>query len=142
MLVSAYAFGGIPAEAVGHVLARAAPWVSEELLEEYREVPPQLLSEGKIHREKLQALVSGIASYVSAARLVKPKKQVRICRDPEDDMVLECCRAAGATVLITGDGDLLALASKLGESPGLRRLRIMTSRAYLESRSARRTKKR
>lgn len=31
------------------------------------------------------------------------------CRDPNDDMVLECAVAAGAQIILTGDKDLLAL---------------------------------
>jgi predicted nucleic acid-binding protein len=33
-----------------------------------------------------------------------------ICRDPKDDMLLECCVEAKADFLITGDADLLDIA--------------------------------
>ncbi len=36
-------------------------------------------------------------------------KQVRLCRDPRDDIFLELALAAQADFLITGDADLLAL---------------------------------
>jgi hypothetical protein len=49
-------------------------------------------------------------------------------------MVLECCVAARATVLITGDSELLELAPGVSRVSGLRRLRILSLRAYLGAR--------
>jgi predicted nucleic acid-binding protein len=34
---------------------------------------------------------------------------LRVCRDPDDDMVLECAVVAGAQLILTGDKDLLSL---------------------------------
>ncbi len=34
---------------------------------------------------------------------------LRVCRDPNDDMVLECAVVSGAQFIITGDKDLLVL---------------------------------
>jgi predicted nucleic acid-binding protein len=48
---------------------------------------------------------------VFGAKVVEPKKKLALCRDPEDDMLLECCKAAHADILITGDKDLLNLDS-------------------------------
>ena len=48
-----------------------------------------------------------------------------VCRDPQDDMVLECAVNAGADVIVTGDKDLLAL----GEYEGIR---ILSPRAFLD----------
>jgi putative PIN family toxin of toxin-antitoxin system len=73
-----------------------------------------LRSAGKVTAEHRQALVSGMAAFVADARVVVPTRPVALCRDPADDMVLECCRAARASVLITGDRDLLALAERTG----------------------------
>jgi putative PIN family toxin of toxin-antitoxin system len=142
VLVSAFAFGGAPGRAIGAVLGEAQPFVTEELLEEYRDVAPRLFADGKIGQEQLESLVSGIAAFASAARLVRARHQVGICRDPEDDMVLDCCRAARAAVLITGDDDLLELAPLVSRVSGLRRLRILRPRAYLEGRLPRSTKRR
>jgi len=46
-------------------------------------------------------------------------------------MVLECCLAAGADFLVTGDKDLLEIDPVRVESM-LPKLRILTPRAYLE----------
>lgn len=80
--------------------------MTEALLEEYREVAVRLLADRKIRQEQFESLVSGIAVFVSAARVVEPRTEIVIWRDPEDNMVLECCRAARATVLITVDAPL------------------------------------
>jgi uncharacterized protein len=109
ILVSAFVFGGTPAKAVKKVFAEADIFVSLELLKEYREVPLELHDEGKIDSHQLKALIAGIATVVSGATVVVPKKELAICRDPEDDMLLECCKAAHADILITGDKDLLDL---------------------------------
>ena len=99
-------------------------------------------SSGKVTADQRQALVSGIAAFVAAARVVVPTRPVAICRDPEDDMVLECCRAARASVLITGDRDLLDLAATAPRTAGLRRLAILTPRAFTERVLPRGAKKR
>ncbi|MEW6668748.1 MAG: putative toxin-antitoxin system toxin component, PIN family [Thermodesulfobacteriota bacterium] len=109
VLVSAFVFGGTPAKAVKRVFAEADIFVSLELLKEYRDVPLELYEEEKIDSRQLKALIAGVATVVSGATVVVPKKKLAICRDPEDDMLLECCKAAHADILITGDKDLLDL---------------------------------
>ncbi len=49
---------------------------------------------------------------------------VKVCRDPHDDMFLECAEVAEADLLITGDKDLLVLAS-------YKRTRIVNPAEYL-----------
>jgi uncharacterized protein len=64
---------------------------------------------------------------VSRAKLVEPQRRLSLCRDPEDNMLLECCVAAGANMLITGDKDLLDIK----ELP--LKLQILTPRQYLQN---------
>lgn len=54
-------------------------------------------------------MIAGIAAVVATARMVYPTKEVRLCRDPKDNMLLECCLEAGANILISGDKDLLEM---------------------------------
>jgi putative PIN family toxin of toxin-antitoxin system len=49
---------------------------------------------------------------------------LHVCRDPNDDMVLECAVVSGAQFIITGDKDLLALDSYNG-------IRIVTPAEFL-----------
>jgi putative PIN family toxin of toxin-antitoxin system len=46
------------------------------------------------------------------------------CRDPNDDMILECAVLAGAEIVVTGDKDLLAL------NP-FEKIQILTPRDFL-----------
>lgn len=111
MLISAFAFGGVPEKAVKKAFTETELYISLALLKEYREVPLALEREGKITPHQLKALISGLASIAAQATVVYPRKKLSLCRDPEDNMLLECCLAARADVLITGDKDLLALRS-------------------------------
>jgi uncharacterized protein len=133
VLVSAFAFGGVPQTALSHLMRTADVYVSPALLEEYRAVPGELLAEEKVTLIQLQTLIAGIASFVSGAKVVYPQKTVTVCRDPEDDMILECCLATRADLLVTGDRDLLELSANMLRRVGLRKLLVVSSRAYLDS---------
>jgi len=52
---------------------------------------------------------------------------VHVCRDPKDEMFLECAALAGADLLVTGDKDLLSLGNYGGT-------RIVTPLEYVELR--------
>ena len=46
----------------------------------------------------------------SVAAVCTPPGSVRgVCRDPDDDTILDCAAAAGADYLVTGDDDLRSL---------------------------------
>lgn len=81
--------------------------MSPNLLAEYRNVPLELKAEGKITHLQFEALIAGIAAFVANAKVVLPRKQLTLCRDDKDNMVLECCLEAKAALLITSDKDLL-----------------------------------
>ena len=130
--MSAFAFGGVPARVLRSALSTSEVCVSADLLAEYRSIPDALRAGRKVNPEQWQALLAGIAAFVAEARLVEPTRPVRVCRDPKDDMVLECCCAAGASFLITGDRDPLDL--DVSGVAGLRRLRIVSPRAYIDRR--------
>lgn len=51
-----------------------------------------------------------------------------ICRDPKEDMVLECAVNSNADLIVTGDRDLLVLQT-------YQRVRIITCRRYLSESS-------
>jgi predicted nucleic acid-binding protein len=55
-----------------------------------------LKTEGKIDHKQLKALISGIATFVTRVKIVRPVKKLSICRDVKDNMILECCVAGGA----------------------------------------------
>jgi putative PIN family toxin of toxin-antitoxin system len=100
-------------------------YVSPALLGEYRNVPLALRDEEKIDHPQLKALIAGIASYVARAKVIRPKKKILICRDAEDNLLLECCVEAKAHFLITGDRDLLEIENLPFD------LKILTPRQFL-----------
>jgi putative PIN family toxin of toxin-antitoxin system len=126
VLVSAFAFGGIPERAVKKAFAEAELFVSPDLLKEYRDVPLALEGEGKLTHGQLKALISGLAAFVTRAILVNPQRKLSICRDAEDNMLLEYCLEARARFLVSGDKDLLDLRD-LPFS-----LRVLTPRQFLK----------
>ena len=82
--------------------------------------------EEKIDHSQLEALISGIATVVAEAKIIRPQKRISLCRDPEDNMILECCLEAKAAFLITGDKDLLEIENLPFN------FAILTPRQYLE----------
>jgi predicted nucleic acid-binding protein len=59
-------------------------------------------------------------------RLIDPGEPLSVCRDPDDDRVLECALAAGVEVIVSGDRDLQDLG-------GFRDTPIMSPRRFLDS---------
>lgn len=59
------------------------------------------------------------------ALLVKPTTHVHACRDPKDNMLLDCALAAQVDCIVTGDHDLLTLHPFRG-------IRILRPREFLQ----------
>jgi putative PIN family toxin of toxin-antitoxin system len=132
VLISAAVFGGIPERAIKKAFSKTRICVSPQLLKEYRETPFELKRRGKITDAQLRALLSGIASFVANANVTVSERKLSLCRDRQDNMVLECCLAANADFLITGDKDLLEI-DKAGLKAEVPRLRIVSPRDFLEA---------
>ena len=128
MLVSAFAFGGIPEKAIRMAFAETDIYVSPSILKEYREVSLILEDEKKLTQAQLKALISGLAAFVTRTIVVHPRKKISICRDPADNMLLECCFESKADILISSDRDLVDI--KVLPFP----LKILTPRKFLEQR--------
>jgi predicted nucleic acid-binding protein len=55
-----------------------------------------------------------MAALPDRAIRVRITGALKVCRDPNDDMFLECAAVANADLLVAGDKDLLILGSYLG----------------------------
>jgi len=55
------------------------------------------------------AVTSAMADILPFPLLMKISGSLRVCRDPSDDMILECAVIAGAQCIVSGDKDLLVL---------------------------------
>ena len=126
MLVSAFVFGGVPEKAIKKAFAEADIYISPSILKEYREVPLILEDEKKLTQAHLKALISGLAAFVTRTIVVYPQKKISICRDPADNMLLECCFESKADTLISSDRDLLDIRVLPFH------LKILTPRKFLE----------
>ena len=129
MLVSAFAFGGIPEKAIKKAFSETDIYVSPSILREYREVPLILADERKLTQSQLKALISGLAAFVTRTIVVHPRKKISICRDSADNMLLECCFESKADILISSDRDLLDIKILTFD------LKILTPRKFLEQKS-------
>ena len=69
-----------------------------------------------------------LALQTIQARSIRVKIQgtIKVCRDPADDMFLECAALAKANLLVAGDKDLLTLGAYMGT-------RIITPAEYLRA---------
>jgi uncharacterized protein len=120
VLVSAIATRGICADLLRSVASEHELVVGEFVLAELRRV---LAARFHVPVERIDEVEAFLRTYevVATPDAMDP---VRI-RDPADRWVLANARAAEADVLITGDGDLLAVAATAG-------LRIVTPREFWE----------
>jgi putative PIN family toxin of toxin-antitoxin system len=96
---------------------------SAPLLDELMETLalPRIRHKYRLAESHVEALV---ALITLRGDLVMPDRKVRVCRDPEDDMLIEAALAGGAEHVVTGDEDLLTL--KRFET-----VRFVTPRAFL-----------
>jgi uncharacterized protein len=77
---------------------------------------------GEYDVKRIVTRVEHIGKKVS----ISPQRRVKgVCRDPKDDMYLECAIAAGADYIISGDNDLLVLKEYGG-------VKIVNARSYLD----------
>lgn len=118
--VSAIHFGGAPLEALDFATGQFQIALCQPILDE---VHAALC--GKFHW-RATAIDEALAEYSIETTMVRITGIVHgLCRDPKDDMIIECAWTAGADAIVTGDKDLLALGSYQG-------IRILTPRQFLD----------
>jgi putative PIN family toxin of toxin-antitoxin system len=66
-----------------------------------------------------------LQAFIREAALVEVTERLDVCRDPKDNAVLELALGGGATLIVTGDEDLLVLHP-------FREVSIMTPDKFLE----------
>lgn len=86
---------------------------SSELLEELTDVlrRPRLRAKHRLGDGDIEALL-GVLRLRGEA--VEPMRRIRVCRDPEDDKVLEAAMAGRAEAIVSVDEDLLSLGAFAG----------------------------
>lgn len=124
VLMSGIFFGGIPGRILGAwAEGRLELVLSPGILAEYRRVGAELAMRYPERGEALNpvlALVAMNAILVDAAPLPAP-----VSNDPDDDNFLAAARKAGATVIVSGDRDLLDVS-------GWRNIAVVTPRQFAD----------
>lgn len=97
---------GLPRRAMTVARAKGIIALSEAVYGEIAEV----LARPKFARVLTDDRRREILELLSAAALwVEPNEEIQDCRDSKDNRYLELALAAGATVIVSGDEDLLVL---------------------------------
>jgi uncharacterized protein len=107
VIVSALLFDtSVPGRAFFHALNSGKILVSRELLLELQEVLSRKKFEKYVTPEERGAF---LVALTRATTFVEATEQIRVCRDPDDNKILELAVSGDASAIITGDEDLLAL---------------------------------
>jgi putative PIN family toxin of toxin-antitoxin system len=78
----------------------------EQLLDELRRVLTRPDKPFCLTSDEADVVIENVRGY---ARLVAPVRKVKVCRDPDDNLVIECALAGGVQYIVTGDPDLKEL---------------------------------
>jgi uncharacterized protein len=96
----------VPGQAVRKAIDSADVLVSEATMNELAEVLSRRKFDQFISMDDRQQFIRLLARIVELVPMVY---QVRVCRDPKDDRMLEVAVNGTAGLIITGDRDLLVL---------------------------------
>lgn len=130
VVLSALVFGGGPTALVRQAwqAGRLQPLASTATAQELIRV--LAYPKFKLTADEQRELLADYLPYAEVVTIPEPPPRVPDCRDPHDLPFLHLAAAGKADMLVTGDADLLALAT-----PGLRprlRFRILTVPLLLE----------
>lgn len=105
--VSALVFGGMPRKVLETVVQRGHTIVlSQEILTEVRRVLHAKFPDFTGDFEDLLVAVAPRVQYIALGSL-----HVDVCRDPDDNRVLETAVLGGAACIVSGDRDSLTLGA-------------------------------
>jgi len=78
-------------------------YASEQILQEYFRIIEKLAKNGprEINQWKMFLL--------DTLHIIEPNEKINACRDPKDNMFLECAVECNAKLIVSGDDDLLVL---------------------------------
>ena len=112
VFTSAIFFGGMPLKVLQTVISKEnEAYISPSIRDEYNDVIDRMT---KKYPSRLKTQL--INELFKTLRLIIPKTEISICRDPDDDKFIECAIEADCIYIVSGDNDLLSL----GEVGGIR----------------------
>lgn len=84
-------------------------FTSPEILTELEEVLSREKFQQSLGEQVAEAIHEAVEKLAILAVVIASTIRLSICRDPDDDKVLECAVAAEADCIVSGDRDLLDL---------------------------------
>ena len=109
VLISAIFWTGKPKQILNKVRREEITFLTSEfILEELRDVLTREDKPFKLSDQEAERVVAGMRNL---AVLVKIDSHMSVCRDENDNRVLECAIDGNADCIITGDSHLLQLGS-------------------------------
>lgn len=107
--ISALHFGGTPLAALEKALTEDRVAICDQIEQEVARVLSRKLG------WEVRRVEESLGIYFQdLIRVPVPGTLHGACRDSKDDFILECALIAGASLIVSGDKDLLALASFQG----------------------------
>jgi putative PIN family toxin of toxin-antitoxin system len=111
VLASGIFWGGMPQKIVEYWCQEELQVLASELiLDEYLQTIQKLAL--KLKRPDLFS--SWALILPTKITLVSVKKTFKLCRDPKDDMFIDCAVSGRAKYIVSGDQDLLVLEQAMG----------------------------
>lgn len=120
ILISAHVFGGKPEQIYNLVLERQIEAVTSQIL--IAELTETLTKKFDFDLVRIEQFKKIIKKHF---KMVYPKKTINILRDDDDNRVLEAAITGKCDAIITGDKELLELAS-------YRHIKILTPEQFLK----------
>ena len=120
VLVSGIFWGGVPEKILELAISGDVEiYATEEILNEYFRIIEKIGKKDKDLCSQWKMLL------IQIVKIVEPIKKIKICRDPKDDMFLECAVSSKSKYIVSGDDDLLSLKE-------VNEIQIITAKKYLE----------
>ena len=120
VLVSGIFWGGVPEKILELAInGEVEIYATEEILNEYFRIIEKIGKKDKDLCSQWKMLL------IQIVKIVQPTKKIKICRDPKDDMFLECAVSSKSKYIVSGDDDLLSLKE-------VNEIQIITAKKYLE----------
>ena len=107
VVASAIFFGGRPRDLIELIVSKKLDaYASTGIITEYQETTEELCNK---YPEK--SVTPPLTTIVSAIKIIEPTSRIAVCRDPDDDIFINCAVDADCLCIVSGDKDLLSLSN-------------------------------